>query len=189
MGKMEIKYYTEPWSYAVVDNFLPKDTFKELVQYCKEMGADTPVSKTLNTTLPKGLDKKIASEVQLFKDLSFDVLNTPNKIIEKDRINFTLQFREPGHCFPIHSDIWSKIFSLVLYIYPFKGQSGTKIFTMGENPEFVTEVEWKPNRLMAFVPSNNPQTKTNHSVENPTEFNRAALVINYITYNKENEYK
>lgn len=188
MDNIDIKYYTKPWSYAVVDNFLPQDVFKELVEYCKEIGVDTPVSKTVNTILPKELDKKITYQTRLFKDLAFDTLNTSNKIIEKERINYTLQFREPGHNYPIHSDIWSKVFSLVLYIYPFKGQTGTKIFTMGENPEFVTEVEWKPNRLVAFVPSNNPLTKTNHSVENFTEFNRAALVINYLTYDPSNEY-
>ena len=46
---MEIKYYTEPWNYAIVDNFLPQETFNELVKHCKALGVDTPVTKQLNT--------------------------------------------------------------------------------------------------------------------------------------------
>ena len=187
---MDIKYYTEPWSYAIVDNFLPQETFNELVEYCKALGVDTPVTKQLNTHFEdnQNLKEKIDTLVKIFKDLSFNILNTPNKeLLETDQAMYHLQFREPGHNQGPHPDIWSKVFSLVLYIYPFEGPSGTEILTPQGN--YFSEVEWKPNRVMAFIPSNNPEKKTYHAVYNTKEFNRAALVINYLNNNNENEFK
>ena len=75
---MDIKYYTEPWSYAIVDNFLPQETFNELVEYCKALGVDTPVTKQLNTHFEdnQNLKEKIDTLVKIFKDLSFNILNT-----------------------------------------------------------------------------------------------------------------
>ena len=161
---MEIKYYTEPWSYAIVDNFLPQETFNELVEYCKVLGVDTPVTELFTSHFEdnQNLKEKINTSVKIFKALSFNILNTPNKkLLETDQAMYHLQFREPGHNQGPHPDIWSKVFSLVLYIYPFEGPSGT----------------------------NNPETKTYHAVYNTKEFNRAALVINYLNNNNENEFK
>jgi len=187
---MDIKYYTEPWSYAIVDNFLPQETFNELVEYCKVLGVDTPATKLFTSHFEdnQNLKEKIEASVKIFKDLSFNILNTPNKeLLETNQAMYHLQFREPGHSQHPHPDIWSKVFSLVLYIYPFEGPSGTEILTPQSN--YFSEVEWRPNRVIAFTPSNNPETKTYHAVYNTKEFNRAALVINYLNNNNKNEFK
>jgi hypothetical protein len=195
-NNMNIQYFDYPWKYAVVDDFLSQDTFNQIIEYSKIKGADTPVD-TLGTYTfqEKGyenLRQDIISQAIKFKELTFDTLNTPQKDIESAAPTPYLHIREPGHNFSIHPDNWAKVFSLVLYLYPPKGQVGTEIYTAtapSEVAQFVTEVKWKPNRMLAFVPSHNPGTMTNHKVYNFTEVNRVALVVNWISGNKSNEFK
>ena len=193
MGK--IKYFDTPWKYAVVDDFLSQDTFNQVIEYGKVKGADTPVN-TLGTYnfLEKGyedLRQDIISQVTKFKELTFDTLNIPNKDPKGASVTPYLHIREPGHNFCVHADNWSKVFSLVLYLYPFEGQVGTEIYTSdpSQTAQFVTEVKWKPNRMLVFVPSHNPGTMTNHKVYNFTEVNRVALVVNWLSGNKDNQFK
>lgn len=188
-----IQYFDYPWKYAVVDDFLPQDIFDQVIEYSKVRGADTPVTKTEVYTFSEegyeDLKQSIIFEVEKFRELSFDTLNTPQKDLGDTSITPYLHLREPGHNFCVHPDNWSKSFSLVLYLYPFEGQTGTEIYTSEENPQLVTTIEWKPNRLLAFVPSHNPKTTTNHRVFNFTDVNRVAIVVNYLSGNKENQFK
>jgi hypothetical protein len=193
MGK--IKYFDTPWKYAVVDDFLSQDTFNQIIEYSKEKGADTPVTTlgtyTFKEEKYKNLKQDIITQVTRFKELTFDTLNVPNKSLKDASVTPYLHIREPGHNFCVHADNWSKMFSLVLYLYPFEGQVGTEIYTPDspKTAQLVTEVKWKPNRMLAFVPSNNPGTMTNHRVYNLTEVNRVALVVNWLSGNKDNEFK
>jgi len=191
MGNIE--YFNYPWKYAVVDDFLPQNIFDQVIEYSKVKGADIPVTETKVYTFEedeyKDLRQDIISITEEFKELAFDKLNEPQKDIMGASISTYLHIREPGHSFGIHPDSWGKVFSLVLYLYPFEGPTGTTIYTPGENPQLVTEIKWKPNRMLAFVPSHNPQIITNHRVQNFTEANRVALVVNYLSGNKDNQFK
>ena len=190
-----IQYFNYPWKYAVVDNFLPQNIFNQIIEYSKIKGADTPVNTlgtyTFNEEGYEDLKQNIISKVTEFKELTFDTLNINNKDPKGAFVTPYLHIREPGHNFCVHTDNWAKVFSLVLYLYPFEGQIGTEIYTPDtpQKAQLITEVKWEPNRMLAFVPSKNPGTMTNHSVCNPTEVNRVALVVNWISGNKNNEFK
>lgn len=174
-----IQYIDYPWKYAVVDNFLPQDTFTQLVEYCKSEGVDTLSPTTYSEGLKnEELQNNILSKCQELFNLSSHILDVESKIISPPSPRFTLQFREPGHNYTIHTDIISKLYTIVLYIYP-KISDGTPLYTSGE-PKYVKDLEWKPNRAMAFCPIQTKGKETFHAVKNTTNQNRAALVINYI---------
>lgn len=176
-----IQYIDYPWKYAVVDNFLPQDTFTQLIDYCKNEGVDTLLSTTYSEVLKdEELQNNILIKCQELFNLSSSTLDTENKIISPPPPRLTLQFREPGHNYTIHTDIISKLYTIVLYIYP-EVSDGTPLYTSGE-PEYIGDLEWRPNRAMAFCPIQTKGKETFHAVKNTTTQNRAALVINYIKF-------
>ena len=174
-----IQYFDYPWKYAVIEDFLPQDIFDRLVAYCKKIGVDTPVETTYTDGIRDiELYTVISSYCQKLFDTTYQTLDTENKITSPPSPRFHLQFREPGHDYTIHTDIVSKLYTIVLYIYP-EVSDGTPLYTSGE-PEYVKDLEWKPNRAMAFCPIQTKGKETFHAVKNTTDKNRAALVINYI---------
>ena len=96
----KIKYFDTPWKYAVVDDFLPQDTFNQIVEYSKEKGADTPVTTlgtyTFSEEKYKNLKQDIITQVTRFKELTFDTLNVCNKSLKDASVTPYLHIREPG---------------------------------------------------------------------------------------------
>jgi hypothetical protein len=71
-----IQYIDYPWKYAVVDNFLPQDTFTQLVEYCKSEGVDTLSPTTYSEGLKnKELQNNILSKCQELFNLLFNLEN------------------------------------------------------------------------------------------------------------------
>ena len=174
-----IQYIDYPWKYAVVDNFLPQDTFTQLIDYCKNEGVDTLSPTTYSEGLKdKELQNNILIKCQELFNFTYKILDTENKITNFLGPYFHLQFREPGHNYNIHTDVEGKLYTIVLYIYP-EASDGTPLYTSGE-PEYVGDLEWRPNRAMAFCPIQTKGKETFHAVKNTTTQNRAALVINYL---------
>lgn len=173
-----IQYFSYPWKYAVVDNFLPQPIFSRLIDYCKVNKVDTLVESTYTVNFQNlELQNLIKLQCQELFNSSYKTLDVENKITTPLSPKFHLQFREPGHNFIIHTDVPSKLYTIVLYIYP-KISDGTPLYT-SKTKEYTGDLKWIPNRAMAFCPIQTPGKETFHAVKNTTNSNRAALIINF----------
>lgn len=175
---MKVVYHNQPWKYVEVEDFLPSEVFDRLVEYCKEKGVDTPTNQTLTMGIEDSqLRDSINEAADSLFESTYKELDTENKIGNNHQIHFHLQFREPHHNYPLHTDIKSKLYTIVLYIYP-SVADGTPLYT--SDKEYHSTIEWKQNRAMAFCPIQTKGSETFHSVINNSNVNRAALVINYM---------
>ena len=178
VNNMVVRYKELPWKYVEVDDFLPTDVFNSLLKYCKDLGVDTPVERTLTVDIEdKSLRNSINEVANELFNSTYKELDTEGKIRYKHNIHFHLQFREPHHNYPLHTDISGKLYTIVLYIYP-EVADGTPLYN--SNKDYHSTIEWAQNRAMAFCPVQTKGSETFHAVTNNSDANRAALVINYM---------
>lgn len=177
---MQIEYVDSPWKYAVVDDFLPEPIVRQLLEYSRELGWETPSPRTRmhNLRAEPLLYGRIRRIYDFWEAQLFDELNIHARPAETLDVEINLVSREPGHFYPVHPDVRRKLFSIVVYLAP-ETCDGTPIYRTAD--EFVREVEWRPNRALAFVPCHIPGKETFHAVKNTTDQNRIVLALNAIT--------
>tara|TARA_Y100001937_G_scaffold123059_1_gene185314 strand:+ start:609 stop:1208 length:600 start_codon:yes stop_codon:yes gene_type:complete len=163
---MNLQIYSDPWEYAIVDNFLSPDRFNtiqdlariEFEKY-KKIGSNTPTGKYTNY-VKDDLVPELTKEFMSFQDH-----RKYNKLV---KLNHWV-IMSPNTVYPCHIDNSSRIHTSVLYVAPEKNK-GT---ILCDNPSTndngdhnqpdkpsnkEVEIEWRPNRLFAH----NPRPKTWH---------------------------
>jgi hypothetical protein len=147
-----IKYF-KPWQHITIDSYYDEQLFKamqdELLNYVK-------------TT-------KQLVNINYINDLSdfYATLTCINsKPVTQELLNHFQEYREyeslvPRYqviiCigetnYPIHDEISSKILSAVTYVW---SNNGTGTLLYDTDKTLIKEVEWEPNRMMAFCGQNN----------------------------------
>jgi hypothetical protein len=152
-----------PWPYKIIDNVLDPVAFEKIKQAAILLSNvpkdDQYYSDGIwpNEFAKLGLDQLLADDVTNMADqlltIQSDILNQfPNKLTSRvgyyniPRFNYSIGNVNSA----IHDEGHSKTMALVIYVIP-EQAAGTRLYN-GPNPEnFVTEVEWKPNRAMLMM--------------------------------------
>jgi len=199
---MRVFQVDSPWQYWVVDDFCTEEEYSQFVKESESFSFDqNPYSVGLNeqqivTSLPTGCPPE-QSEIPLPKFLSKQEVGEaestlPEHItddypliqrmfsIMKKEVNaiWTKEYwlTKKGHVCPAHRDTGQEI-GLCVYIGE-RGE-GTKIYDSNKN--FVTQVEWKPNRALILPRSPNSY----HGFECIKYDQRIALLISGYTPKKD----
>lgn len=169
---MKIEYFNTPWTYAVVDDFLPQHLLDEVMEIynTKNITYSNSVG-TASAEIKKSLNSQIIEIAKKFIDEAFGKLNVNNRQGSLEKIRSLLVFRTPYHQYGIHKDSHQKLLSIVVYLVP-KEADGTSIHNKDQS--YSHDVEWKVNRALAFVPSDN----TWHSIDSKVSQDRITLNIN-----------
>jgi hypothetical protein len=168
---MNLQYYDNPWPYVVIDNFLPEDLLQEVIS---NINSDDLIYTSLGSSgrfIPPPLSDKIVKITKELFNKSFDKLNISNRNKEYNNIRTLIVYRTPNHKYPVHVDNYEKLFTVVIYLSP-EEADGTSIHNINET--YSHDVEWKVNRALAFIPTNN----TWHSINSKIPTTRTTLNIN-----------
>ncbi len=65
------------------------------------------------------------------------------------RWDFNINIAPPHYDYPIHDEAPRKILSIIHYVYGDESTEGTVLYD--ENKQYVTTIEWKPNRALVFA--------------------------------------
>ena len=168
---MKIEYFNTPWTYAVVDNFLPQHLLDEVMEIYNTKDIVYSNSGTASATINEPLNSQITEVAKEFISKAFSKLNTPNRQGSLENIRNLLVFRTPHHQYHIHEDSPQKLMSIVVYLVP-TNADGTTIHNTDQS--YSHDIEWKVNRALAFVPSDN----TWHSIGSKISQDRITLNIN-----------
>ena len=157
---LNAKIVNDPWPHAVIDNV-----------WNLNLGPDK------NNRLPNATYVMWMNGVHdIFYDNIEPILNKFRSdrggYRERDKdlyyIDYALQVQPPNSTSVIHIDHGRKHWSFVNYLFP-SNSNGTGLFD--ENKKFVTEIEWKSNRGLAFSSSGPSSTSsaTWHEYRNDSE--------------------
>lgn len=152
---MEITKYRDPWTFYVIDNFLPQEEFDYIQRVTKHW--PDPPSKFEKFNLRLDDFKFYEETYQYYKECL-----TVKKYIQKGAKNLEQYFDLSGKykslhleyaaCgeefwYRIHKDAKEKIMSHVLYVS--EEGDGTRLFSDVQKYDEV-QVDWKPNRMISF---------------------------------------
>ena len=168
---MKIEYFNTPWTYAVVEDFLPQHLLDEVMEIYNTYDISYSVNGIANSNIKEPLNSQIEDVAKEFINQTFHKLNSTNRKGSLDKIRKLIVFRGPHHKYEIHHDSLEKLLSIVVYLVPTKAD-GTIIHNIDQS--YSHEVEWKVNRALAFVPTKN----TWHSIDSKVSTDRITLNIN-----------
>ena len=168
---MDIQHFDAPWSYAVVDNFLPQELLDEVMEIYNTYDITYTSTGVYSSSIREPLNFQIAEFAKKFIIKSFDKLNVSNRQGSLDNIRNNIVFRNSKHQYHIHADSPQKLLSIVVYLVPEKAD-GTSIHNIDQS--YSHDVEWKINRALAFVPTET----TWHSINSKVFTDRITLNIN-----------
>lgn len=174
--KQVYQYYSDPWPYAVIDNYFTDEYYKELYSNLVELHP-----KVMKTEMGESMtygDEKLQQYVK--EDLPYLKETFPNhKPFDELYIDAFLFSHAPGFDYYIHNDMPSKVFGISIYMGP--TGVGTKLYSGLKESDYVKTVEWKPNRAVAFALDmyNTPSERTFHSYGNPTNEIRDSINVMY----------
>lgn len=181
------KHFNDPWEFWVIDDFLPKDVYNELLNI-KDNGNYELVDMSNGVRVSEWdavaskhhvrLRRWMAEYNLLYKQLEEICNNTlPSLFDYKQLVNWNEQTNlvfdlvrcEPKYAYQKHADHWDKLISIVVYLHP-ENANGTTLF--GPNQKEY-DVIWKPNRALIFKTS---QEKI-HMYKNTTNQYRYSLNV------------
>ena len=177
---MKIQYFTDPWTYCVIDDLFDKseyDTIKNFI-YENHKNIDDGIKVVKQDDLPQYTysDKLISNDslpqniISIFKHKNIEIYenvykhlwdHTDNKLVKqkfnpylndvKNKIDFVMCGKD--YNYPIHTDISSKRLSSVFY----GGLIGDgTVLCSSESLDNISKVvEWKSNRCLTFIPQKN----------------------------------
>lgn len=170
--------FNTPWDFYIQDNFLPQDVLDLLLKLKDIDEHYTFVDKSCRHDI-RNISWPIKKSILLHHDISVskqieDVVRNklvtllpPNLYVKAD-----LVCCEPRYVYNIHKDHPDKYISIVVFLYPRKG-NGTIL--LDDNKQLYN-VDWKANRALIFE----NQKHGEHYYVNRTDHNRYTLNI-YIT--------
>lgn len=181
------KHFNQPWEFWVIDDFLPKEIYNELL-HIKDNGSYELVDmsngvhvternaiaskhhvrlrrvnakyKTLYNQLKEECETSLSS---LFNFQQFVNWNNETNFV------FDLVRCEPKYGYQRHIDHWAKLISIVVYLHP-ENANGT-ILIGPDKEEY--DVIWKPNRAVIFKTS----PEKIHMYKNTTDTYRYSLNV------------
>lgn len=178
------KQFDYPWTHWVIDNFLPKEIYDQLVNIKDSDDYElvdmsdgrrttkiNPIANKEHIRLRKN-NKVICQELKsITLDWISKLLINEKKLEWKDdyRFVFDLVKCEPKYCYQKHVDHKDKILSIVVYLHPEEG-NGT-ILLDEINQQY--DVVWKPNRALLFMTNSHAF----HYYKNKTHENRYSLNV------------
>ena len=168
---MKIEYFNTPWTYAVVEDFLPQHLLDEVMEIYNTYDINYSSSGIYSSLIKEPLNPQIKEVAKEFISKAFDKLNINNKPGSVDNIRNNIVFRTPNHKYIVHRDSPQKLLSIVVYLVPEKAD-GTSIHNIDQS--YSHDVEWEINRALAFVPSDD----TWHSIDSKIPTDRITLNIN-----------
>jgi hypothetical protein len=152
-----------PWPYKIIDNILDPVAFEKIRKaaiFLSNIDKDDQYYSDgiwPNEFTKLGLDQQLVDDVANIADqlltIQPNILNQfPDHLTSQvgyyniPRFNYSIGKVNSA----IHDEGYSKTMALVIYVIP-EQTAGTRLYN-GPNPEnFVTEVEWKPNRAMLMM--------------------------------------
>ena len=189
---MDVKKIETPWKHLVIDNFLEPDVFSYVQSYVSDnynlKTQSKPVAEIHTESSNSKLFELLSPYILMMRDKFYDEMNYSNKVLPNTMYSFVeLAICHPGFAYRyIHSDNRDdfKLMTTVLYVSPEEG-NGTELYSSKLKSSFVEEIEWKPNRALSFVGTENPKYQgTWHNYKNTKPHARAS--INLILSSKPN---
>lgn len=168
---MDVKYFDTPWPHAVIDDFLPQHLLDEVMEIYNTYNITYTSMGVYSSLIREPLNSQITEFAKKFINKSFNKLNINNRQGSLDNIRNNIVFRNSNHHYPIHVDSPQKLLSIVVYLVPDMAD-GTSIHNNDQS--YSHDIEWKVNRALAFVPSDN----TWHSINSKVSTDRITLNIN-----------
>lgn len=148
-------FYTHPWEYLVLDDFYDAGLFakmtEELTAYIgdREHGVSSRHQiKRVHTQQAEAFPHTAACIASRLIDESY--LAHFSQVRPYTELSL---FTDVNVCmddlsFPIHDEIETKVLSSVTYLLP-ETSKGTTLYD--RDKQFVTTIEWKPNRTLIFA--------------------------------------
>lgn len=150
---MKITKVNEPWPYLIIDDTFPQDVFDELKK---------EVDKRLAF-----MDPRQSVEHYELSDVDFHEIPSAKRMLDSYNVRDLIEMFDQkrslkpasemirscqvsmsrNYVCPVHDESFRKILSSVTYLGPEKS-TGTLIYRT--ETEYVTEIEWKPNRSIVF---------------------------------------
>lgn len=148
----------EPWPYVVIDDYYDPTLFNAMcdeirgfVRKLRDEGGLKGKKKTIGGIHEYHFGLPATSKCIASRMLDESILSQFPNHRPHDKLKLT---SEVNIClddlsYPIHDEAKPKVLSAVTYLFP-EVSRGTLIYDKDKN--FVTEVEWKPNRTLIFAP-------------------------------------
>jgi len=167
---MNIKYFSNPWPYAIVDDFLPQELLDEVMEIYNTYDITYTSTGVYSSSIREPLNSQITEVAKEFINKAFNKLNISNRKGSLEKIRNLLVFRTPHHQYYIHVDSPEKLLSIVVYLVP-TNADGTIIHNTDQS--YSHDIKWRVNRALAFVPSED----TWHSIDSKVPTDRITLNI------------
>jgi hypothetical protein len=152
-----------PWPYKIVDDILLPEVFEKFRKAATLLSSvekdDQYYADGIwpNEFVELGLESSLADDVTLMADqlltINKELLTQfPNHIDSQvgyyniPRFNYSIGNLNSA----IHDEGTSKTMALVIYLIP-EQTAGTRLYNGPDEANFVTEVEWKPNRAVLMM--------------------------------------
>jgi hypothetical protein len=179
---MIVKSYDYPWKHLVIDNFLEPDAFTFIESYVHTnydlYNLKRPVLEVHAQKSNSQLYQLLAPVILDMRNKYYDELNFANKLLPSTLYPFVeLAICHPGFRYQrIHTDDKNfKCMTTILYISPEDGD-GTELYIDDKKDSMAKQLEWKKNRALTFVGSQNPDFQpTWHNYGNTKLHGRASI--------------
>jgi hypothetical protein len=150
---VKITKVNEPWPYLIIDDTFPQDIFDNFVaEVEKRLAHMNPEQSVVYYEITGNDESNIPSVKRLIDSVYirdfidyFDNRRSSKPVTELQRASQVAMSR--NYICPVHDESFKKVLSFITYLGPDKS-TGTTIYRT--ETEFVTQIEWKPNRTLVF---------------------------------------
>ena len=143
---------THPWKHIIIDNFLPDDEYKKMVDDVWSR-RDYFRSQPRERVAEQGHSAR-SEWINIAKRNNYIDQNFMESIFDRTRpynnleVTYNINFNKANFHEKIHIESEKKILIAVCYLHP-EESSGTILHYPDKS--YATEVEWKPNRCVIFA--------------------------------------
>ena len=178
---MTYKIYHDPWIHLIENNYFPDVFFKKIQTVSKDFDQGY---YTLETILDlKELNDYISFKTFEYRKLLISIVSNPYNTLPCSVQDSVLEkriaiFNPGGYVRNLHTDLRQKQITTIVFLS--EQGLGTELYPSNKY-ENLTQIEWKENRALTFIPTKD----TYHDFDHPTDLfteDRATLLIN--VYNK-----
>lgn len=168
---MRIEQITVPWSYWLIDEFLPGEDYKELVSWFDKQPAMTYMERQRSDCFEHTYPPEI---VEMLNTSFIEAISYTN-FVSRANIRLQLDKMLPNEAkFSPHCDSIDKKLSLVLYV----GEPNNGTFIHESEHSEGSMIEWKENRAFMFIVQQGVTWHSFHNLNTTTP--RCTVVMNIV---------